>query len=98
MCVEQNGSVYISINGGANWTAQTMLPSPGNWTAVSASGDGSLLVAVESGGNIYTYQNGTWTKQPGAGVDNWSTVTTSYNGSTIVAGTEGSMHVGGGLR
>lgn len=86
---EQNGSVYISQDGGASWTQQTSVPTNGNWTAVAASGDGGTLAAVDSGDYIYTYQNLVWTAATGAGTNAWSTVATSYNGGTTIVGTAG---------
>lgn len=77
------------MDGGATWIQQTTIPTNGNWTAVATSPDGSTLVAVDSGGSIYTYQNGVWTAQPGAGTNAWLTVGTSYDGSKVVVGTAG---------
>lgn len=86
----QGGSIYVSFNGGSTWDQQTsVVPTSGNWTAVAASGSGSRLVAVDQGGYVYTYQNGVWTQQTGAGQRPWTSVDMSGDGQVIVAGTAG---------
>lgn len=88
--------MYVSTNGGQTWQAQAALPTTGAWKAVAAATDGSRLVAVEANGNVWTYSNGAWTAQAGAGVRPWSSVDMSGDGRTIVAGVAGESH--GGIR
>ena len=101
MCVRttmgmQGGAVYVSTDAGQTWTSQAALPTTGAWQSVAAAADGSRLVAVEQGGNVWTYFSGTWTAQTAAGVRQWSAVDTSGDGATILAGVTGKR--GGGLR
>ena len=59
------GLIYTSIDGGTNWIAResnrewrsvrwTARDSNRHWMSVASSADGNKLVAVESGGLIYT--------------------------------------------
>lgn len=49
------GSLYYSVNSGANWFVSN-LPST-NWAAVATSADGREIVAAASGGSIYLSTN-----------------------------------------
>jgi hypothetical protein len=48
------GVIYISVDGGTNWTP-TAGPNT-NWSCVTSSADGGRLVAAVFGGGIYTLQ------------------------------------------
>jgi hypothetical protein len=48
------GPIYTSTDTGTNWFP-SVAPS-NNWAGVASSADGRSLVAVESGGGIYTLQ------------------------------------------
>src|SRR6185295_13694951 len=68
---------------GATWTAREGIRL---WQAVASSTDGSKLVAVVSGGPIYTSTDSgvSWTAQ-NSGSRNWQSVASSANGSKLVA-------------
>jgi hypothetical protein len=49
------GTIYTSTDSGTTWSATD---APSNyWASVASSADGNKLVAVVSGGGIYTWQN-----------------------------------------
>jgi hypothetical protein len=72
------------------WTAQTGAPSAG-WSGVASSADGTKLVAVISGGLIYTSTNSgvTWIVQSngiaGNGIQDWTSVASSSDGTHLAA-------------
>ena len=49
--------VYATSDSGANWLKRSsgVAEKEGQWTAVTLSNDGSLLVAAVNGGSVYTY-------------------------------------------
>jgi hypothetical protein len=49
--VVNGGKIYTSTDSGVTWTPRD---SSRNWWAVASSADGSKLVAVVDGGQIYT--------------------------------------------
>ena len=49
-----SGDVYTSTNGGVAWTPNIVTNA--NWSGIASSADGAKLVAVASGGGIYTWQ------------------------------------------
>ncbi len=68
---------------GASWTAHE---SDRAWRSVASSADGTKLVAVVYGGEIYTSSDAgfSWMAR-NAGTRNWSAVASSADGTTLVA-------------
>ena len=58
-----------------------------NWSAITSSADGTKLVAVVGGGDIYTSTNSgvTWTDQTAAGYRGWEGNTSSADGTKLAA-------------
>jgi len=92
-----SGYIYTSIDSGATWTEQTSAGSR-NWISVTSSSDGTKLGAVDYGyydpetetdypGKIYTSidSGATWTEQTSAGSRQWYSVTSSSDGTKLVA-------------
>lgn len=79
------GYLYTSTDSGVTWTERTGAGSR-RWTGLTASEDGTRLVAVESTGYVYTTTDGglTWTTQTSAGSRGWRAVASSSDGSIIV--------------
>jgi hypothetical protein len=73
-------------NGTFLWTTETPA-STADWSSVASSADGTHLVAVVYGGQVYTSANSgvTWTAQAGAPSANWYSVASSSDGSHLVA-------------
>ncbi len=67
---------------GQNWTPQS---SNLAWRGVASSADGSKLVAVVAGGNIYTSTNYGANWGPQAGPLNWRAIASSGDGGKLVA-------------
>ncbi len=67
---------------GANWTPHE---SSRNWHSVASSADGTKLVAVVSGGQIYTSTDSGVTWTPRESNRNWWSVASSANGTKLVA-------------
>ncbi len=80
------GSIYTSVNSGANWT-QRIGNAP--WSALASSADGQTLVAVINGGQIYTSSNGgtNWTARDSSRA--WSAVAESADGTRMIAAVAG---------
>jgi hypothetical protein len=72
----------LAVLGGANWTAHY---SPGPWSMLASSADGSKLVAGSWGGQIYTSTDSglSWTARDSARF--WQSVATSADGSKLAA-------------
>ena len=58
-----------------------------NWQSVASNNNGTKLVAVVNGGNIYTSTNSgqNWTEQTNSGIKNWQSVASSDDGTKLVA-------------
>ena len=71
------------------WT-QTSAPIT-NWTAIASSADGVKLVAVASGGAIYTSTNSgaSWAPATNAPDQAWRAVASSANGNKLIAAVRG---------
>jgi len=69
---------------GFNWTSNG---GSFTWKAIASSADGSRLVAVINGGQVYTSANqgATWAAQGSAGSRNWSSVASSADGLKLAA-------------
>lgn len=92
---QQPGLIYASTNSGSTWFF-TGAPS-NNWTCVASSADGAKLVATTAsiystghggahGGPIYTSSDSGLTWQATTAPSNqWSSVASSADGSTLVA-------------
>jgi hypothetical protein len=72
----------LAVLGGTNWTAHY---SPGPWSMLASSADGSKLVAGSWGGQIYTSTDGgeVWNARETARF--WQSVASSVDGSKLVA-------------
>jgi hypothetical protein len=93
--VQQPGLMYASTNSGATWFSTGAQSN--NWTSVAASADGVKLVASVAsianaggggahGGPIYTSPDSGTTWRPTTAPSNqWSSVASSADGSTLVA-------------
>ena len=76
---------HTHIDGGSTWLSQATLGNS-SWQDVAINSDGSKAVAVDSTtGILWTYDNGVWTPQYGAGLHDWSAVDMSADGQTILA-------------
>lgn len=82
-----NGGVFISTDSGLSWTNITTIGASGgssDWQAVGCSGDGSIMAAVEDGGNVWIYNGSTWVElsdEPGSG--SWTDVVLNDDGMVI---------------
>jgi len=85
----QSGSIYISADSGATWTANTT--TSGLWTSIASSSDGNRLAAVSGStsvsGNIYTSTDSgsTWTIAGNAPSAEWMGIASSSDGSLLAA-------------
>lgn len=79
------GFIYYSADGGITWS-KSDAPNL-NWTGVAASADGTHMVAVQNGGQIYTSANGgtNWIKQLSSPSANFTCVASSADGINLVA-------------
>lgn len=86
------GAVPVTVTESAPWT-KTIAPNA-NWTSIASSADGLRLVAVASGGTIYTSSDSgnTWTHQTGAPLRSWSSVASSADGNDLAAGCNDSSY------
>jgi hypothetical protein len=68
------------------WPGQSTSPS-GLWLGIASSSDGTHLVAVNRGGQIYTSADSgvTWTAQSGSPSAGWDAVASSSDGTHLVA-------------
>lgn len=69
---QENGSVFVSTDGGSSWQEQNQLgysTSPATWSAAAATSDGSALYTADSDGWLWRYSvmTDTWTPLTGAG-------------------------------
>jgi len=85
--ITQNAGQVVNFKalGSAPGTSWTARDTSHNWTSVTSSDDGSKLVAVNSGAQIYTSTDSglTWTARDSA--RQWSSVSSSADGSKLVA-------------
>jgi hypothetical protein len=102
-CYSGTGYIYISTNGGTNWTQQTesgLGPNgngTANWVSVACSSDGTQITAASSSGNnnagsIYTYLFSTnrWTLQTTVPTNaTWGLISSNSDGSVITAAISG---------
>jgi hypothetical protein len=88
------GPIYRSTDSGATWTPTSVLSA--NCTSVSASSDGSKLVAVEHGGPLYVSRDsgGTW-EELTPSFAYLVSVAASADGTRIAASTYDPFHSGG---
>ncbi len=82
--IAQNAGQSIDARALASWTRTYALV--GSWPSVASSSDGTHLVAVSSGGGIYTSSNSgsTWA-QTSAPTTTWQAVASSSDGTHLVA-------------
>jgi hypothetical protein len=84
------GDIYISTDGGANWTSQS---KQGDWESVDISHDGTKVVIASHNGTIHTgavnadRKSWTWTEHwPSEKINRvWSAVAMSADGGKMVA-------------
>jgi hypothetical protein len=89
------GYIYTSADSGVTWVLHNS--SPVNtalaWSSVASSADGTKLVAVAYGDQIYTSVNSgtSWTKQTASSLGNksWTCVASSAGGTNLVAAVNG---------
>ena len=76
--------IYRSTNSGLSWSVVTNSPAL-VWQAVASSSDGTRLVAVASGGQVWTSTDSgsSWTARGSS--QNWSSVASSSDGTKLVA-------------
>ena|SRR5579884_184042 len=84
--VNSTGSIYYSTDGGRTWH-QSDAPAK-SWTGIACSSDGTRMVAVPNGGNIYTSINGgtNWVAQTGSTITSYTCAASSADGINLVAG------------
>jgi photosystem II stability/assembly factor-like uncharacterized protein len=86
------GTIFVSTNSGADWTASS---APSNhWSCVALSADGSVMGATVDGGLIYTSTNSgsTWTATASPSLA-WQCIACSADGTKLVAGSVGPVYV-----
>ena len=84
--IAQNAGQTMSIkNAPSAWTPHE---NDRDWAAIASSADGSKLVAVVSGGQIYTSTDSGVTWTPHASNQGWTCVASSADGSKLVAGVQ----------
>jgi len=98
-----NGQIYTSTNSGQGWIPQAGSLGALYWSSVASSADGTKLVATvgystydaSQIGKIYTSANSgvNWSPQtggiPASGVQPWSSVASSADGTKLVAAARG---------
>ncbi len=79
------GSLYVSTNSGATWTAATNAPSD-HWICVCISADGSKMAAGIDGGSIYVSSDRgvTW-NQTDTPANYWVSIACSADGGKLAA-------------
>jgi len=81
--------IALAVPGGLTWRTASMdiAGVPLYFTSVASSADGSKLVAVASGQNIYTSSNYgvTWTSHYVFTANSWKSVASSSDGTKLVA-------------
>lgn len=86
------GGLYLSSNGGASWSlAPGVLTGSVNMQAAALSSNGSVVVGVVNGGNVWisTDSGASFAPQTGAPtVANYKSVAVSSTGQKIVAGVQ----------
>jgi surface protein len=85
---------FFSVDASGPWTEQTGSGTY-DWTSIASSSDGAKIVAVTSGGYIYTSINSgvTWTQRTGAGARSWFSVASSTDGTKLVAVVSGGGYI-----
>ena len=93
LAVAGNGSFTSSLSASigsasatSTWTDRTGAGTR-DWRSIAASSDGTKLVAVVYGGDIYTSTDSgaNWTDRTGAGARNWILVASSVDGAKLAA-------------
>ena len=85
-------AVQVAGAGPGGWIVPlpwTLRETNRNWTSVASSSDGNKLVAVVSGGLIYTSGDSGVTWVPRATSRNWQSVASSTDGSRLIAAASG---------
>jgi photosystem II stability/assembly factor-like uncharacterized protein len=79
------GYLYVSTDGGNNWSQKT---DAGNrlWSSLSVSSDGTKMIASVENGNIYISSDtgSNWAPDSSAGSRSWNSIATSSDNSKIV--------------
>src|SRR5262249_46031828 len=82
--VGNNGSILTSIDSGASWIGQTP-PISAPWRSVASSADGTKLVIVPMGGQIYNSPDSGVSWIPRSPSATWYGVASSADGIRVVA-------------
>jgi len=89
VAVVNNGYIYTSTDSGETWTQRD---SSRSWTACASSSDGAKLAAcVYSNRNLeYIYTStdsgANWTQQVSSGANQWFCISSSSDGTKLIAG------------
>jgi photosystem II stability/assembly factor-like uncharacterized protein len=88
---QQNGRLYLSINGGSSWSeTQPVGSGDAAWISSAVSSDGNTLVATVDNGRMYkSTSNGTsWSEIGPTPLSDkyWTSVSISSDGSKMLAG------------
>ncbi len=80
------GYIYTSSDAGSTWIEQKW-SGQRNWSAVTFSWDGKLLIAANQNGFIYTSSDAgsTWIEQKWSGQRNWSALVSNNDGTKLFA-------------
>lgn len=81
----------VSADSVWEWSEQTGSGLKRWWYSIASSSDGTKVVAVNSGGYIYTSGDSgvTWFERTDAGTKNWQSVTSSSDGTKLAAAVSG---------
>jgi hypothetical protein len=96
------GYLYTSTDGGVTWTQRTG-PGQQQWIGITSSADGTKLAANSecvlfgcptNDGTIWTSADGgaTWVKQTSAGERSWFSITSSADGTKLIAAPSGDVN------
>ena len=98
-CIHFSGNrLYTSIDSGNTWIINNNLQT-GDYTSVSSSADGSILLTGSYAGYLYVSTNSgvTWTQRTANGTRNWWKTGVSSNGTVMVgcpnSGSDGKLYV-----
>lgn len=84
---DRNGLIWISEDGGINWSSVANSLGSKLWTSISLSSNGTKMTAVSDDSYIYTSVDSglNWTEQKSAPLASWQSVSASSDGTRIFA-------------